>query len=772
MNNISDQLAQEIRKMQQGNFNDYEAFYNMTSMFIGRMVNAVIKDQTQSYAVINEVYTTIYNRVGELEDLEQFYKWAGAITTDVMSANVAKALPQDAPMRANVNVAKYASEDGELIIPDKLMPDQRFRSMLQNMMEEIPLTHKLVMQYYYFEGKSVDEIAKRLYKDDEWVEKIISDIKSRLIYIVNQFPEYAGNPRKSLYQMPVFWIVFAAAAQIPVGLLATGTVAAAGAAGVISGAALGSAAAGGVAGGAAASGGAAAAVGSISGAASGASGAGAASAVSSISGAASGASAAGATGIFATVGAKVAIGVAVAALVAGGGVAAYCVATKDKDEDTEITEEAHVAADDTEAATEGAKEEAATEEPTTEEEEERVDYAAIYLDVLEEYRDSINTYDQWRIEVEDMIDYDYDYDSAYDAPIAITDITGDDVPELIFIHAGIEKYYGSLEIYTINEGRRFLIYEEEYFDVQAGGGTSYFLFKRGGDDHLYARSQMSDDFSDEAYYRFDISEDGTLVTTMLISAYTEPNEDYTDVIGTYSEGDEEIDEDYYYELQDNLVKETSELLIYNFNSIETDDVYKYMSVAEQKYMSYAEAVEYLEQFLSEEELAERETALPLTEDVGFVFTSGAGAWDTSMTVSPDGSFSGQYHDSDMGSGGDGYDGTMYICNFTGRFKNIQKVSDYVYSMELDYIEYAEEGKDSWIETENDWRTLYVPSEAYGVYPGTTFYLYLPGASTDDIPEAFSDWYSWDDNLFYSGKLLSYGLYNVDEEYPFLGSSQE
>ena len=39
----------------------------------------------------------------------------------------------------------------------------------------------------------------------------------------------------------------------------------------------------------------------------------------------------------------------------------------------------------------------------------------------------------------------------------------------------------------------------------------------------------------------------------------------------------------------------------------------------------------------------------------FEFCSGAGGWATDFTIDSDGHFSGEYHDSDMGVTGDGYE---------------------------------------------------------------------------------------------------------------------
>lgn len=72
-----------------------------------------------------------------------------------------------------------------------------------------------------------------------------------------------------------------------------------------------------------------------------------------------------------------------------------------------------------------------------------------------------------------------------------------------------------------------------------------------------------------------------------------------------------------------------------------------------------------------------EDALPEDFPMDFVFSSGVGAWATSMTLEQDGAFSGAYYDADMGVCDEDYpNGTVYICDFSGRFSDIQKVDEY------------------------------------------------------------------------------------------------
>lgn len=65
---------------------------------------------------------------------------------------------------------------------------------------------------------------------------------------------------------------------------------------------------------------------------------------------------------------------------------------------------------------------------------------------------------------------------------------------------------------------------------------------------------------------------------------------------------------------------------------------------------------------------------------------------TTLTLSQDGSFTGAFSDSEMGERDENEypNGTVYVCNFSGQFKDIKKVNDYTYSMTLDSVKVAED----------------------------------------------------------------------------------
>ena len=153
----------------------------------------------------------------------------------------------------------------------------------------------------------------------------------------------------------------------------------------------------------------------------------------------------------------------------------------------------------------------------------------------------------------------------------------------------------------------------------------------------------------------------------------------------------------------------------------------------------------------------------------FIFASGAGGWGTELTINSDGSFTGEYHDSELGITGEGYkNGTVYICNFSGKFKDVEKIDDYTYSIKLDYLETEGTQGEEYIEDE----IRYIYSEPYGMSRSEEFQLFLPGKPLDDMPEDFISWLSIRGSAIDSDVLAenAYGIYNPGYPAAFIGIS--
>ncbi len=148
----------------------------------------------------------------------------------------------------------------------------------------------------------------------------------------------------------------------------------------------------------------------------------------------------------------------------------------------------------------------------------------------------------------------------------------------------------------------------------------------------------------------------------------------------------------------------------------------------------------------------------------FYFSSGAGGWRTVLYIHEDGSFEGQYLDSDMGDQGEGYpNGTCYYSAFSGQFTQPERVNDTTYRMRVSGLAYEKPLDEE--EIVDDIRWCYI--DAYGISGAEDVYLYLPGTPLAELPEAYRGWVGYYDlSQTEETELPFYGLYNEAEENGF------
>ena len=118
------------------------------------------------------------------------------------------------------------------------------------------------------------------------------------------------------------------------------------------------------------------------------------------------------------------------------------------------------------------------------------------------------------------------------------------------------------------------------------------------------------------------------------------------------------------------------------------------------------------------------------------FSSGAGGWSTEMRIANDGSFSGEYHDSEMGEVGDDYpNGSLYVSGFTGTLSIGEQVDEHAWKVQIDSLTLKDEPGQENI----DDGIRFVTTEPYGISEGDIMTLYLPGTPVDALTEDMKMW---------------------------------
>lgn len=150
-----------------------------------------------------------------------------------------------------------------------------------------------------------------------------------------------------------------------------------------------------------------------------------------------------------------------------------------------------------------------------------------------------------------------------------------------------------------------------------------------------------------------------------------------------------------------------------------------------------------------------EISFPKEYSGEYWFSSGAGAWRTYLVLREDGTFKGEYTDTNMGETGDGYVATQYICNFEGKFK-ITSEDDGIYTARLTELSMQNKENEEWIKDD----VRYVASIPYGIDGGDEFILYPPYTPTDELSEEFLSWWPKRFETTQPDILTQYAIYNV------------
>lgn len=118
------------------------------------------------------------------------------------------------------------------------------------------------------------------------------------------------------------------------------------------------------------------------------------------------------------------------------------------------------------------------------------------------------------------------------------------------------------------------------------------------------------------------------------------------------------------------------------------------------------------------------------------FSSGVGGWSTELYIQADGSFTGVFHDSEMGETGEDYpQGTLYGCTFLGRLALMEQADENAQRLRVEALALDEGQVPEAIED----GIRYVTTDPYGISEGDELVLYRPGTPLSVLSEDMLFW---------------------------------
>ena len=159
-------------------------------------------------------------------------------------------------------------------------------------------------------------------------------------------------------------------------------------------------------------------------------------------------------------------------------------------------------------------------------------------------------------------------------------------------------------------------------------------------------------------------------------------------------------------------------------------------------------------------------SLPLEEPLELIYASGAGAWGTVLELRADGSFTGDYHDSDGN--------IQYVCQFHGTFRDFVQLTDSSWLLTLEEL-VLDTGRPVGAEWDaggfhriSSQPVGFCDGEGEALLPGAQFILYSPQATGHapgtELYGAYEFWSWWPNRhaLVSAWDTLGcYGLHNLE-----------
>lgn len=594
---MADRIGMALQLAKEGRIEGFQYLYEYTvEKQLGKAI-ALMGDIGQAQSVVQQAYQYIFDQIAQVPQSDVFENWLSEMIPYYAVMTVREIQPD---AFAGSEDQTYRLEDDDMSITEPLedslvsavyTPDE-IAAMTTQILSELTEAEKICVIMHYQEKQPVAQVAKTVGCTEQATESLIASGKRKIQDAIGQLSEEDDRVRwnpipflLALLRLKTTNLVTSGIAgtiatfRIAGGAATFGTAAAsgtAGAAGIVAG--NGAAGAAGVAAGNSAA--------EATGIAAGNEAAGITGGGTTIgSGTATGSGTAIGHGFMHTLAAKIFIGVAAAAVIGGtaAGIIAYNHSHKKTADTTATSTDAQVASTAAETTEQTTTEEAATEEAVNEA------YKPVYLQILQEHEANIKAYNQYRqtLGVDDFVS------DNENMSIALSDVTGDGVPELLFIEKSpsSEEYveYDALNIFTVENGAAKQIYYADHWETQVAGGNVYSLFQVDGESTLYSCNGMQDESTFEDYCRYVVQPDGTLQEESLMSRKREPNEDYSGVVETCTVGGQSVTPEEFQSQLDALTSRMTKLLIYNFGAHD-DNANAAMIAAEPDYMSYEQAV--------------------------------------------------------------------------------------------------------------------------------------------------------------------------------------
>ncbi len=165
------ELAKLVTAAQNGNKDALEKLYLKNAKKVYYLALKMTKNAEDAEDITQEVFITVFEKIGGLKDPSMFGSWLNRITankcTDIFRKR-GKLVQEDTE---DISEADFSEEADPLLIPENALDNAETARMIVEVIDSLPDPQRMCVYYYYYEQLTIAQIAEILITNENAVKQ-------------------------------------------------------------------------------------------------------------------------------------------------------------------------------------------------------------------------------------------------------------------------------------------------------------------------------------------------------------------------------------------------------------------------------------------------------------------------------------------------------------------------------------------------------------------------------------------------------------------------
>jgi len=185
-------LTQIVNSVQNGDKQAFAALYSEYAKQTHFLALKLTENQQDAQKVTQDVFQTVFKKIGELNNPQSFPAWLDKITvnkcTDFLKQTDAITI-SDIDTQVSV---EFIEETDRSLIPDKALDNEETARIIVEIVDRLPLPQRVCVYYYYYENMSVKEISEQLAVNEDTVKTRLALAQETIRKELEELEEKSG----------------------------------------------------------------------------------------------------------------------------------------------------------------------------------------------------------------------------------------------------------------------------------------------------------------------------------------------------------------------------------------------------------------------------------------------------------------------------------------------------------------------------------------------------------------------------------------------------